>query len=172
MVLFSSPCLLFFQKLAEVRCSVRGQVLQPTALGRTMLTLKQPVGVVAAITPWNFPFSMITRKVAPALAAGCTVVLKPAEATPLTAYALVYLASQAGLPAGKVRLLTFQFCSHEMLTHCLSGFLRVYEYFEGGDFICCCWDFIDSTFKVIFHFALCQRWCEPCTDISQISRWR
>jgi succinate-semialdehyde dehydrogenase/glutarate-semialdehyde dehydrogenase len=65
-----------------------------------MLTFKQPVGVVAAITPWNFPFSMITRKVAPALAAGCTVVLKPAEATPLTAYVLVELASRAGLPAG------------------------------------------------------------------------
>ena len=64
------------------------------------MTMKQPVGVVSAITPWNFPFSMITRKVAPALAAGCTVVLKPSEQTPLTAYALMYLAQQAGLPDG------------------------------------------------------------------------
>jgi acyl-CoA reductase-like NAD-dependent aldehyde dehydrogenase len=79
---------------------VRGQLLQPTAPDRQMLTMKQPVGVVGAITPWNFPFSMITRKVAPALAAGCAVVLKPSEQTPLTAYALVHLAQQAGLPAG------------------------------------------------------------------------
>lgn len=60
----------------------------------------QPVGVVAAITPWNFPFSMITRKVAPALAAGCTVVLKPSEETPLTALAMARLAQAAGLPDG------------------------------------------------------------------------
>ena len=66
-----------------------------------MLTLKQPVGVVAAITPWNFPMSMITRKVAPALAAGCTVVVKPSEETPLTALALARLASRAGLPPGE-----------------------------------------------------------------------
>lgn len=65
-----------------------------------MLTIKQPVGVVAAITPWNFPFSMITRKVAPALAAGCTVVLKPSEETPLTAFAMLEAAQEAGLPAG------------------------------------------------------------------------
>lgn len=65
-----------------------------------MLTLKQPVGVVGAITPWNFPMAMITRKVAPALAAGCTVVLKPSEQTPVTAYALMYLAQKAGLPDG------------------------------------------------------------------------
>eukprot|EP00882_Tetradesmus_deserticola_P010041 GHRQ01010610.1.p1 GENE.GHRQ01010610.1~~GHRQ01010610.1.p1 ORF type:complete len:352 (+),score=165.46 GHRQ01010610.1:688-1743(+) len=65
-----------------------------------MITLKQPVGVVAAITPWNFPMSMITRKVAPAIAAGCTVVLKPAEATPLTALALAELADRAGVPDG------------------------------------------------------------------------
>ena len=82
-------------------CRVTGQLLQPTAADRQMLTMKQPVGVVAAITPWNFPFSMITRKVAPAIAAGCTVVLKPAEATPMTAYALAVLAQQAGLPEGK-----------------------------------------------------------------------
>jgi len=67
--------------------------------------LKQPIGVCAAITPWNFPIAMITRKVAPALAAGCTVVAKPAEATPLSALALVELAVQAGLPAGVLNLI-------------------------------------------------------------------
>ena len=60
-------------------CRITGQLLQPTAADRQMLTMKQPVGVVAAITPWNFPFSMITRKVAPAIAAGCSVILKPSE---------------------------------------------------------------------------------------------
>ena len=67
---------------------------------------KQPVGVVAAITPWNFPNAMITRKVAPALAAGCTVVLKPSEETPLSALALAELASRAGFPAGVLNIVT------------------------------------------------------------------
>ncbi|GLI68110.1 hypothetical protein VaNZ11_012437 [Volvox africanus] len=79
---------------------VCGDVLEPPTRDRRMLVLKQPVGVVGAITPWNFPMSMITRKVAPALAAGCTVVLKPAELTPLTAVALAELAERAGLPDG------------------------------------------------------------------------
>lgn len=69
-----------------------------------MLVIKQPVGVVGAITPWNFPMSMITRKVAPALAAGCTVVLKPSEETPLSALALAELAQRAGLPAGALNV--------------------------------------------------------------------
>lgn len=63
-----------------------------------VMAVHQPVGVVAMITPWNFPLAMITRKVAPALAAGCTVVLKPSELTPLTAIALKHLATQAGIP--------------------------------------------------------------------------
>src|SRR3546814_9933178 len=67
-------------------------------------TLREPVGVVAAITPWNFPLAMVTRKVAPALAAGCTVVLKPSELTPLSALALAVLAEEAGLPAGVLNL--------------------------------------------------------------------
>jgi succinate-semialdehyde dehydrogenase/glutarate-semialdehyde dehydrogenase len=62
------------------------------------MAIQQPVGVVAMITPWNFPLAMITRKVAPALAAGCTVVLKPSELTPLTAIAIKHLAMQAGIP--------------------------------------------------------------------------
>ncbi|GLC70797.1 hypothetical protein PLESTF_001034200 [Pleodorina starrii] len=83
---------------------VCGDVLEPPLRDRRMLVLKQPVGVVGAITPWNFPMSMITRKVAPALAAGCTVVLKPAELTPLTAIALAELAERAGLPDGCLNL--------------------------------------------------------------------
>lgn len=79
---------------------VRGSVLASPGRGRRMLTLKQPVGVAGLITPWNFPASMVTRKAAPALAAGCTVVLKPAEATPLVALALAELARRAGVPAG------------------------------------------------------------------------
>jgi succinate-semialdehyde dehydrogenase/glutarate-semialdehyde dehydrogenase len=70
------------------------------------LVLRQPVGVVAGITPWNYPISMITRKVAPALAAGCTVVLKPAEQTPLCAVAVIEILAEAGLPAGVVNLVT------------------------------------------------------------------
>ena len=70
------------------------------------VVIKQPIGVCAAITPWNFPLAMITRKVAPALAAGCTVVVKPAEQTPLTALALAALAEEAGFPAGVFNVLT------------------------------------------------------------------
>ncbi|CAG9464584.1 unnamed protein product [Pedinophyceae sp. YPF-701] len=77
-----------------------GDVMEPPARDRRLMVFKQPVGVVAAITPWNFPMSMVTRKVAPALAAGCSVVLKPAEETPLTALALAGLAADAGLPPG------------------------------------------------------------------------
>ncbi|KAG2452440.1 hypothetical protein HYH02_002683 [Chlamydomonas schloesseri] len=83
---------------------VAGDVLEPPSRDRRMVVIKQPVGVVGAITPWNFPMSMITRKVAPALAAGCTVVLKPAELTPLTAIALAELAERAGLPDGVLNL--------------------------------------------------------------------
>ena len=74
--------------------------------GRRMMAVKEPVGVVAAITPWNFPAAMIARKIAPALAAGCTVVAKPAEDTPLTSLALVRLAEMAGFPAGTINIVT------------------------------------------------------------------
>jgi succinate-semialdehyde dehydrogenase / glutarate-semialdehyde dehydrogenase len=73
---------------------------------RRLLVLRQPIGVCAAITPWNFPLAMITRKVAPALAAGCPVIIKPAEATPLTALAVAALGEQAGIPAGVINVLT------------------------------------------------------------------
>jgi succinate-semialdehyde dehydrogenase/glutarate-semialdehyde dehydrogenase len=73
-----------------------GETMPSPVAGKRLLTIRQPVGVCAAITPWNFPLAMITRKVAPALAAGCTVVVKPSEETPLTALALGALAEQAG----------------------------------------------------------------------------
>ncbi len=83
-----------------------GDIIPNSVPGKRHLVLKQPVGVVAAITPWNFPAAMVTRKVAPALAAGCTVVLKPAEQTPLTAVALMELFAEAGLPPGVINLVT------------------------------------------------------------------
>ncbi|TAK92446.1 MAG: NAD-dependent succinate-semialdehyde dehydrogenase [Burkholderiaceae bacterium] len=96
----------FVEWFAEEAKRIDGDVLASPASDRRLLVLKQPVGVCAAITPWNFPLAMITRKVAPALAAGCTVVLKPAEQTPLTALALAELAHRAGIPAGVFNVLT------------------------------------------------------------------
>jgi succinate-semialdehyde dehydrogenase/glutarate-semialdehyde dehydrogenase len=71
-----------------------------------MVVTRQPIGVGACVTPWNFPIAMITRKAAPALAAGCTIVVKPAEQTPLCALAVCALAEQAGIPAGVVNVVT------------------------------------------------------------------
>ncbi len=96
----------FIEWFAEEAKRTYGDVIPTSGNDRRLLVLKQPIGVVAAITPWNFPIAMITRKVAPALAAGCTVVAKPAEATPLSALALVELARQAGIPAGVFNLIT------------------------------------------------------------------
>ncbi len=90
----------FVSWFAEEARRVYGDVIPTTAPDRRLLALKEPVGVCAAITPWNFPAAMITRKVAPAIAVGCTVVVKPAEQTPLTALALAALAHEAGLPPG------------------------------------------------------------------------
>lgn len=95
----------FVRWYAEEAKRVHGQVLQTYSADRRVLILKQPIGVVVAITPWNFPSAMITRKCAPALAAGCTIVLKPSEDTPLSAIALVALAEEAGIPAGVINLL-------------------------------------------------------------------
>ena len=83
-----------------------GQVIPGHTADKRLLVLREPVGVVGAITPWNFPAAMITRKVGPALAAGCTVVLKPSELTPFSALALAWLGSQAGLPAGVFNVVT------------------------------------------------------------------
>ncbi|MET0592624.1 MAG: NAD-dependent succinate-semialdehyde dehydrogenase, partial [Polyangiaceae bacterium] len=91
---------------AEEAKRVYGDVIPSPQGDKRLVVLKQPVGVCAAITPWNFPNAMITRKVAPALAAGCTVVLKPAEQTPLSALALAELAERAGMPKGVFNVIT------------------------------------------------------------------
>jgi len=96
----------FVQWFSEEAKRVYGDVIPAPRERTRILVLKEPVGVCAAITPWNFPAAMVTRKVAPALAAGCTVVLKPAEQTPLTALALAMLAERAGVPAGVLNLVT------------------------------------------------------------------
>jgi succinate-semialdehyde dehydrogenase/glutarate-semialdehyde dehydrogenase len=90
----------FVEWFAEEAKRVDGDILPTVANDRRLLVMKEPIGVAAAITPWNFPNAMITRKVAPAIAAGCTVVVKPAEQTPLSALALAELAQRAGFPAG------------------------------------------------------------------------
>ena len=91
---------------AEEGKRIYGAVIPTTIKDLRYVVLKQPIGVCAAITPWNFPAAMITRKVAPALAAGCPVVIKPAELTPLTALAAAELAIRAGIPAGVLNILT------------------------------------------------------------------
>lgn len=96
----------FVEWFAEEGKRMDGEILQTHAADKRLMVLKEPVGVAAAITPWNFPLAMITRKAAPALAAGCAFLVKPAEATPLSAYALETLALQAGIPSGLYRTLT------------------------------------------------------------------
>ncbi|WP_026607193.1 NAD-dependent succinate-semialdehyde dehydrogenase [Methylocapsa acidiphila] len=95
----------FVEWFAEEARRVYGDLIDAPAPGREILVMKQPVGVVAAITPWNFPNAMITRKIAPALAAGCAAIVKPAEETPLSALALGALAQEAGFPRGLVNIL-------------------------------------------------------------------
>ena len=96
----------FIEWFAEEARRVYGDVVPPHATDRRILVLKQPIGVVGAITPWNFPAAMVTRKLGPALAAGCTLVLKPAAQTPFTALALGELALEAGVPAGVFNIVT------------------------------------------------------------------
>jgi succinate-semialdehyde dehydrogenase/glutarate-semialdehyde dehydrogenase len=96
----------FVEWFAEEAKRANGDVIPTNAQDRRLLVMRQPVGVCAAITPWNFPAAMITRKVAPAFAAGCTVVVKPAEQTPFTALALAVLAEQAGFPKGVFNIVT------------------------------------------------------------------
>jgi succinate-semialdehyde dehydrogenase/glutarate-semialdehyde dehydrogenase len=117
----------FVEWYAEEAKRVNGETLPQFDNTRRLMVIKQPIGVCAAITPWNFPLAMITRKVAPALAAGCTVVIKPAELTPLTALAAGELAIRAGIPAGVINLLTADsdnsiaagkvFCSSDIVRH-------------------------------------------------------
>ena len=96
----------FLEWFAEEGKRIYGETIPTTDNNKRYLVIKQPIGVCAAITPWNFPIAMITRKVAPALAAGCTVVIKPAEQTPLSALAVAELAQRAGMPAGVLNILT------------------------------------------------------------------
>ncbi len=96
----------FVEFFAEEAKRVYGETIPTPKAGARILVMKQPIGVVAAITPWNFPCAMITRKVTPALAAGCTAVVKPAEDTPLSALALAFLAERAGLPPGVLNVVT------------------------------------------------------------------
>ena len=96
----------FVEWFAEEARRVYGDTIPSPVGNKRLVVTKEPIGVCAAITPWNFPVAMITRKVAPALAAGCTVVIKPAEATPFSALALAALAEEAGFPAGVINVIT------------------------------------------------------------------
>jgi succinate-semialdehyde dehydrogenase / glutarate-semialdehyde dehydrogenase len=117
----------FVEWFAEEAKRVNGETLPQFDNNRRLMVLREPIGVCAAITPWNFPLAMITRKVAPALAAGCPVVIKPAELTPLTALAAAELAVQAGIPAGVLNVLTADsansiaigkvFCASDVVRH-------------------------------------------------------
>lgn len=110
----------FVEWFAEEARRIYGDIIPGHTSDKRIMVIKQPVGVVAAITPWNFPNAMITRKIAPALAAGCTVVIKPSELTPLSALALAALGEQAGFPPGVLNILTTSdaseigkvFCDH------------------------------------------------------------
>jgi len=96
----------YIEWFAEEAKRMYGDTIPQPSNDKRIICIKQPVGVVACITPWNFPNAMLTRKIAPALAAGCTVVCKPANATPLSAYAFVELAERAGIPAGVINMVT------------------------------------------------------------------
>lgn len=96
----------FIEYYAEEAKRINGEIIPSHIKDGRILVLRQPIGVVAAITPWNFPAAMITRKIAPALAAGCTTIVKPAIETPLTAFALGLLGQQAGLPDGALNIIT------------------------------------------------------------------
>jgi succinate-semialdehyde dehydrogenase/glutarate-semialdehyde dehydrogenase len=96
----------YIEWFAEEGKRIYGDTIPQPSNDKRIVVIKQPVGVVACITPWNFPNAMLTRKIAPALAAGCTVVCKPANATPLSAFAFAVLAAQAGVPAGVINIVT------------------------------------------------------------------
>ena len=96
----------YVEWFAEEAVRANGEIIAAPVTHRRLLVVKEPVGVVAVVTPWNFPAAMIARKIAPALAAGCTVVAKPAEDTPLTSLLLVELAEQAGVPPGVLNIVT------------------------------------------------------------------
>jgi len=105
-----------------------GRVIPTTTATRRYVTMKQPIGVCAAVTPWNFPMAMITRKAAPALAAGCTIVLKPPQQTPLTALALAELAEKAGVPAGVFSVVTTSDAGSVGKVMCESPLVRKFSF--------------------------------------------
>ncbi len=114
----------FVEWFAEEAKRINGQTLPQFDNNRRLLVTKEPIGVCAAITPWNFPLAMITRKVAPALAAGCPVVIKPAELTPLTALAVAELAMRAGIPPGVLNVVTSTHSSDVGKVMCASPIVR------------------------------------------------
>ncbi len=111
----------YVEWFAEQATRIHGDVLAAGIPGRLQTIVREPVGVVAIVTPWNFPLAMIARKISPALAAGCTVVAKPAEDTPLTAFALVALAEEAGFPAGVINIIS---ASRENTPDTVNGWLN------------------------------------------------
>jgi succinate-semialdehyde dehydrogenase/glutarate-semialdehyde dehydrogenase len=111
----------YVEWFAEEAVRAYGEIIPEQVRGKKMMVVREAVGVVAAITPWNFPLAMIARKIAPALAAGCTVLAKPAEDTPLTALALVKLAEEAGFPAGVLNIVT---ASRENTPQVVDSWLR------------------------------------------------
>ena len=114
----------FVEWFAEEAKRINGQTLPQFDNNRRLMVTKEPIGVCAAITPWNFPLAMITRKVAPALAAGCPVVIKPAELTPLTALAAAELAIRAGIPPGVLNVVTSTHSSEVGKVLCASPIVR------------------------------------------------
>jgi succinate-semialdehyde dehydrogenase/glutarate-semialdehyde dehydrogenase len=116
----------FVEWFAEEAKRVYGETIPSPWNDKRLLALREPIGVCAAITPWNFPNAMITRKIAPALAAGCTVVVKPAEQTPLSALALAELAARAGIPPGVINVVTADACNSIIVgkTLCDSAVVR------------------------------------------------
>ncbi|MFO1153294.1 MAG: NAD-dependent succinate-semialdehyde dehydrogenase [Rhodospirillales bacterium] len=114
----------FIEWFAEEAKRVYGDIIPQNVAGRRIVVLKEPIGVTAAITPWNFPIAMITRKVAPAIAVGCTSVIKPAKLTPLSALALAELAHRAGLPAGVLNVLTSSSASEVGKEICTNPIVR------------------------------------------------
>jgi succinate-semialdehyde dehydrogenase/glutarate-semialdehyde dehydrogenase len=118
----------FVEWFGEEAKRAYGRVIPTTTASRRYVTIKQPIGVCAAITPWNFPMAMITRKAAPALAAGCTIVLKPPHQTPLTALALAELAEKAGLPAGVFNVVTTESAAEVGRVMCESPLVRKFSF--------------------------------------------
>ncbi|MGQ0533977.1 MAG: NAD-dependent succinate-semialdehyde dehydrogenase [Caulobacteraceae bacterium] len=118
----------FIEWFGEEAKRAYGRVIPTTTVTRRYVTLKQPIGVCAAATPWNFPMAMITRKAAPAIAAGCTIVLKPPHQTPLTALALAELAESAGLPAGVFNVVTTESASAVGKVMCESPLVRHFSF--------------------------------------------